>query len=402
MLKRIAVLCILLPPADPGRAEPRLITLEEALQRAEDVSPDVRRIAFEVERARGEAGASGLWPNPELSLVREESAGVVERFAQVSQTLPWSGRLGLERSAAQAGLRAAEATARQDRVNLRARVREAFLDLLLAQERSAALEAGRSRLGDLVEVLRAREREGESSGFDRMRAERELAEVEADLLQDQGRLARVRAGLAALVVLPGEGLTASGSLVTAAAVPSPDRLRDLLESRGDLVAQDAEAERSDLRARAARRRLVPEPSVTLGAKTAEAGGLEDTGPTVAIGVPLPVFDRGQQAGSDRAEAASIRARRESLARLAAAEADALHAEVMARRDAALRYAAPGDPEALVRIAMAAYEGGAMKILDVLDACRTALAVRLRELELQAEARRAEVALGRALGTEVAP
>jgi outer membrane protein TolC len=402
MLKRIAVLCILIQSADARCGEPRLITLDEALRRAVEASPDARAIALEVERERAEAGATGLWPNPELSLVREEAAGVVERFAQLSQTVPWSGRLALERSAARAGVRSAEATARQDLASLKARVHEAFIDLLLVQERAVALAAGRSRLADLVEVLRAREREGESSGFDRMRAERELAEVEADLIEERGRLARFRSGLAALVALPGEELTASGSLATAAAVPSRDALAGLLESRGDLAALEAAAERAELRARAARRRLVPEPSVTLGAKSAEAGGLEDTGPTAAIGLPLPFFDRGQEAASGRAEAALIRARRESLVRLAAAEAESLHAEVMARRDAETRYAATGDPENLIRIAMAAYEGGAMRILDVLDATRTALAARLRELELHAVARRAEVALGRALGVEVVP
>src|SRR5262245_45001038 len=197
MLKSVLVSCCLLESSLAAAGEPRPITLDEALRRAEDLSPAARIVALGVERARAEAQASGLWPNPELSLVREESAGVVERFASLSQELPWSGRLGLERSAARADLSAAEAGARQERVDLRARVRESFIDLLLAQERAAALEAGRARLGDLVETLRAREREGESSGFDRMRAEREMAEVEADRIEEGGRLLAARSALSA-------------------------------------------------------------------------------------------------------------------------------------------------------------------------------------------------------------
>jgi cobalt-zinc-cadmium efflux system outer membrane protein len=378
------------------------MTLDEALRRAEEMSPAARIAVLGVDRARAEADASGLWPNPELSLVREESAGVVERFANLSQELPWSGRLGLERSAARAGLEAAEAAARQERFELRARVRESFIDLLLAQERAAALEAGRARLGDLVGTLRAREQEGESSGFDRMRAERELAEVEADRIEEGGRLLAARSALSALVSCPAEGLAASGRLEGASGLPAQEQLQAILATRGDLVAMRAEAESADLRAQAARRRVIPEPTLALGAKSTEAGDLEDTGPTVAIGFPLPIFDRGQAAGAGRAEASLLLARHDSLARLAASELEARYADAVARRDAERRYVDAADPEDLVRIAGAAYEEGAMGILELLDAGRTALTVRLRILDLHAAARRAEVALGRAVGQEVTP
>jgi outer membrane protein TolC len=139
--------------------------------------------------------------------------------------------------------------------------------------------------------------------------------------------------------------------------------------------------------------------VALGTKTTQAGETDDTGPTLALGFHLPVFDRGQAAGAGRAEAALLRARRASQARHAEAEVEALYAEAVARREAERRYALPGDPDDLVRIARVAYEEGAMRILELLDAGRTALAVRLRALDLHAAARRAEVDLGRALGTE---
>ena len=402
MLKPVLVLSCLLQSSLAARAEPRPITLDEALRRAEELSPAARMAVLGVDRARAEANASGLWPNPGLLLVREESAGVVESFASLTQELPWSGRLGLERSAARAGLLAAEAAARQERVDLRARVRESFIDLLLAQERAAAIEAGRIRLGGLVETLRAREREGESSGFDRMRAERELAEVEADQIEEGGRLVAARSGLSALVSWPAEGLTASGRLEGAADFPALEQLRPILATRGDVVAIRAEAQSADLRAQAARRRSIPEPTLAVGAKSTKAGDLEDTGPTLAIGFPLPIFDRGQAAGAGRAEASLLLARHDSLARLAEAEVEARHAEAIARREAERAYADAADPEELVRIANGAYEEGAMGILELLDAGRTALAVRLRILGLRAAARRAEVALGRALGQEVTP
>ncbi|MBI4160977.1 MAG: TolC family protein, partial [Acidobacteria bacterium] len=372
------LLPVAVPAAEPAFAGSRPITLEEALRRAEEISPAGRAIVLGIERARAEVTAAGLWPDPEAEIVREESAGTVERFQVLSVPVVLTGRLGLERASARAGVTAAEAAAGRERAILRASVRAAFLDLVLAQEKAEILAEGRSRLAELVEILRIREREGESSGFDRMRAERELADVEADFLDSRGALEGARAVLAAAVVLPSEGLTAVGSLDPAGSLSARDRVLELAQSRGDVLALDARAESADLLARAARRRAVPEPSITAGRKTTEEGPLEDGGPVYGVSFSIPVFDRGQGlraiAGAD---ANLLRASRQALALRVAAEAETAYSEAIASREAEAAYAAAGDPEELIAIATAAYEGGAMRILELLDAHRTALAARLR-------------------------
>ncbi len=389
------------PPAMPAAGGLRAFTFEEALRRAEEVSPLSRAIGLGIERARADARAAGLWPNPGLSVSREESAGVVERFDNLSMDLPLWGRLGLEKDAGLRGLAAEEASARQERIELRARVGEAFFDLLLAQERTAALEAGGTRLSELVEALRAREREGESSGFDRMRAERELADLEVDLLEARGGQAGARAALAALLALPSDGLAAAGALDAAVPLPGLEALRALAQSRGDVAAFDAQAEQADVRARAARRRAIPEPSITAGRKTTMVGGAEDSGPVFGLALSIPLFNRGQgDRGVARAEADLLRARRDALAREVEARVEAAHADAATRRAAEQRYTAAGDPDDLVTIALAAYDAGAMRILELLDAYRTALTARLRTLDLHAAARQAEVNLGRAVGADV--
>jgi len=388
-------------PAALRAAEPRPITLDEAL-RLGDVSPLAAALGLEVDRAQAEARASGLWPNPEVAVSREEALGTVDRFGTLSLPLPLTGRLSLEKLAARSGLSATEARTRLARVSLvRASVREAFLDLLVAQERTSSLSVGLSRLAELVEVLRAREKEGESSGFDLMRAERERAEFQADFQESQGKVVRPRAELAALVGLPSEGLTADGSLEAAPSLPSLEQAQVLVASRGDLLALDAEAEKADYLARAARRRAIPEPSLTVGAKTTEVASEADTGRVAAISISIPVFDRGQGSRAiAQAQAALLRAQREALSRKALAEAEAALAQATARREAAESYAVTADPEGLIRIARAAYDAGEMRILELLDAYRTAINVSLRTLDLRGEARRAEIELDRVLGTEV--
>lgn len=392
---------LLIVPTAAFAAEARPITMDEALRRAEELSPAGQEIALGIERARAEIEASGLWTNPEFSLVREESAGVVERFANVSQTFPLTGRLALERDAARTGHSAAQARAKQERIALRANLRVTFSDLLLAQERSGALQTGRSQLLELVAALRVREREGESSGFDRMRAERELAEVEADHAESLGRLAVARSALAALVALPADGLEALGSLSQQTPLPEQGEIQGIAARRGDVAALDNEAERSDLLARASRLRVVPDLSLTAGTKTTEVGTPDDRGPVLGLSFSFPIFDRGQGGRAvAMAESTLLRARRAKQASLVEAEIQAAYAEVEARRRAEDDYTAHGNPEDLLRIARATYEGGAMRILELLDAYRTVLAVRLREMELHAAARRAEATLGSALGIEL--
>lgn len=399
-MKRGLLLVLLLVPHAVAAEGSRVITMEEALRRTEETAPASRAIGLRVERARAQARATGLWANPEVMLSREDSAGTVERFSNLSLAIPLWGRLGRERAAGRSGLAAAVASADQERVALRAAVREAFIDLLRAQEQAKGLESGRGRLADLLEVLRKREREGESSGFDRMRAERALAEVEADRLEVRGSVGGARAALGALVALPREELEASGSLSALSALPSVEEARSLALSRGDLRALDAETEQADHLATAARRRLVPEPTLTAGTKTTEGGGARESGPVLALAFSLPLFDRGQSARVSRAEADALRARRETLALEVDAEVTAAHAVAAARREAEAAYLGAADSEELVRIARAAYEAGELRIFELLDAYRTALEVRLRAIALQAEARRAEVALVRAIGQEV--
>src|SRR5437867_6280044 len=55
---------------------------------------------------------------------------------------------------------------------LRSDLRLAFYELLLSQQREEGIRKGLSNLQELVRVLGEREREGEGSTFDRLRADR--------------------------------------------------------------------------------------------------------------------------------------------------------------------------------------------------------------------------------------
>lgn len=380
--------------------EPRHLTLDEALAIAED-SPLAAAAALELDRARAEERAAGLWPNPELSYDHETSGLEEERLAAVSLALPLSGRLGLERLAARRAVAASEGRARQERVERRVRVREAFLDLLAAQERDRLLAEALGDIDALVRTLRTREAEGETSGYDRMRAEQEQADLSARRLERAASLARARSALAALLGLAPGPLVAEGSLdATRTPLPTIVEAEAGAASRGDVGALDADAEARDLLGRAAARRAVPEPALWAGRKTGCAASVCETGFSFGISVSLPVFDRGQAVRSAfRAEAEIARARRAALALEARADAQAALAEARSLREAEAALAGAPPPDRLVAIARAAYGVGEMRIFELLDAYRTALATRLRATEVRLAARRAEEALRRATGGE---
>jgi cobalt-zinc-cadmium efflux system outer membrane protein len=379
----------------------RAITLDDALARAETTSPLALELAREVERAGSAVRAAGLWPNPEFSLSAEDSGSETERITDLSLAIPVGGRLALEKKAARSTLRSAEARVRQARIELRAGVREVFFELCRFQEKVRVFEGGMERFDRLVEALRAREREGESSGFDRMRAERERAEVEIGLSDAFQGQSRARSALAALVGMPAAEVAAEGSLLPTTPLPPIEELRAAARSHGDLMAIEAEAERADWLARAARRRLIPEPVLVAGTKSKEEAGAEDSGPVFGISFALPIFDRGQgERAVTRADGLLLRARHHTLQQSIEAELEAAYAEAASTKQAEEVYTRAPDPSDLARIAWAAYEGGEMGILELLDAHRLTLEVQLKTIDLHADARRAEAALGRAAGAEV--
>src|SRR5262245_7249285 len=198
--------------------------------------PQARAINAGVEVVRREQMSRVAYPNPTVSYSRE-GAGFTE-FLQVEQSLPIFGVRGaLDRAGAAASEAAdAERTARlwalrADASALVGRLAASEALVGVANEYVAQVER-------LIEILRAREREGEGSRFDRLRAEHELHEA---------RLAAATAGIDAgdrrallAAMLPDRWqLGRIGWMPTTRPVPALDGMTSrALASRADLRALD--------------------------------------------------------------------------------------------------------------------------------------------------------------------
>src|SRR5213593_2937015 len=198
-----ATLAAMLLPSWAG-AQSLPLTESAALARLSPNSPRVRAIRAAIEVARADVLAAARWPNPRVTFDRESVAGVTEIMTMVSQPLPLSGYRGLQIDAATALVGASSSRVDDELRRARADLRVAFGQLVAAQVRERELARARDRLRNLADVLAKREAAGDAAGFDRLRAEREVLDLEADRAVVATERARAQAMVASFFTDPPE------------------------------------------------------------------------------------------------------------------------------------------------------------------------------------------------------
>jgi outer membrane protein, heavy metal efflux system len=405
---RTAVLCAVLAAAlVPTRLGAQSVNLTEAdaLARLSAESPRARAARAGVDIARAEVLSAGRWPNPRLTVDRESVAGVTEHMVMVAQPLPVTGRRGLEVQAASSMITAASNRADDEIRRLRADLRKAFADLAATQIRERELTTVRDRLREFADVLAKREAAGDAAGFDRLRAEREVLDLDTDRALAATERARAQATLASFfadVPDPRE-IVAVSERSASTEIPALEALMERAEStRGELMALGREAEAARFAQRAADRRRLPEPEIVAGSKSSTVGG-GDIGSVVTVHASLPLFDRGQpERALAVARATQADARADAFRAVLRGQIAALRMAVLERREVAERYRSQAVSGAgqIERIAQVSYDAGERGILELLDAYRTGVSARVRQATLDAAVREAEIELEFASGWEI--
>ena len=399
-----ATLAAVLVPSGVG-AQSLPLTESEVLARLSPDSPRVRAIRAGIEVARADVLAAGRWPNPRVTVDRESVAGVTEYLTMVAQPLPVTGRRRFEMQAASALVDAS--SNRSDDAMRRARtdLRLAFAQLLAAQVRERELAGARDRLRGLAEVLAKREAAGDAAGFDRLRAEREVWDIDADRAAASTEGARAQTTIASFFTdaIDASRIVAVDGTTPPAAVPALDALVERAESvRGELLALRKEIDGARFSARAADRRSVPEPEIVAGTKSSTFGG-GDIGSVLTLQAVVPLFDRGRpERAMAQARASQAEARAEAFRFALRSEIAALRAAVLERRETAARYrsAAVDSASQIERIAQVSYDAGERGILELLDAYRTGSSARIRQVALDLATRQAELELEFVSGWEI--
>ncbi len=377
-----SVLCIgaatLAPPAGAEQ-----LTLDRALQLAEQYSPRLQIAVAEVERASSGISTARAYPNPELEIL---AGGVRARVPGITSGQGTSLSIGqlidlpMQRAprirAAEAGLDGSRFALQETRLLVRADVQQAFYAVLrrraefdLALDNQRLLEQIRNRIELRVKV-------GEGAKFELVRAEAELSS--AVNLANSAKL-RVTQALAILRVLIGAPLSddteVTGELAADTINDSLDALRQRVLDRYPLLQQvRADIRAAENRLETERALRIPRPTVFVGVDRSP----EQQRSLFGISVPIPVWDRRKGPVGEavaRFQQAASNAELLRIRTIGDLEINYNRLLVARQQISAFEGGLLKQAESALRVAEAAFRFGERGFIEVLDAQRVLRTVR---------------------------
>lgn len=420
----------------PG-ARAEVWTLDRAVAMAREHSPDARMARYRIEEARGlvEQASAAWMPQLSLSGGYTDTNSPMAAFGSIlnerafnfgldfnhpgwiddlnatgtaALNLYSGGRASAGRTAARAGVEAAELDLRAAQNQLAAAVVKAVLGLRKAREAVAATEAGVNAYEAAVAVARARARAGQL-------LEADLLSLEVELDQTRESLAAARRGaaLAASAFRVVMGLEPAGEPVELAPEdPALGRLAPPdtsdFSQRPELIAMQARVRAAE--AMLAASRAGHRPSVNAFASYQVDRGWElnrgADGWLAGLSVNLDVFDGGQTSGRILQARSELEEAREALRKLTLGAALEVEQARSAHAEAVERLAVSGEAvvqaEESASMTRARFSREAVTMADVIGAESRLLQARLRHVFAAADERMALVDLRCALGLDPLP
>jgi outer membrane protein, heavy metal efflux system len=436
MRASVLIGALLLAPWFPARADAQAPEpLDGLVAQARGGNPEILTARRMAEAAAARVAQAGALPDPMLSAglmnvpvanpsLRDDPMTMLA--VQLSQRLPPPGLRGARTAAAVAAYQAALLDAGETELDVVARLRTAYHELLEADESLAVLARNRALLETFAEIARARYSVGAAPQPDVLRAQTEITRLDEQLAavaatrttaltmintilerEPMSELAPVYP--AAVLALAAGGRGAGVFRVTPPTELGPDfpslaELQTLAEqARPALRAQRSrvDAARAALRAAQAERRPMTELMVGYGYRP---GAMDMV--SVGVGIELPVFARRKQQPMVQ-EMGWMLAAAELEYRAMVSE---VHGEVAARygrlarmreQITLLRQGVAPQAAATVASAVAAYQSGRVEFLTLLDAQAMQFGIELELARMLSEFGAELAGLARAVGTDLA-
>lgn len=354
------------------------VTLDMILELAEKQNPTLAMFLANVEASRGEVVTARVYPNPTTNLTggRGESYGMPPELSRneyqvtVVQPLEWPLKRESRIQAAQSKAEAARIDAEGFRLLLRAEVKEAFYQLLLAEKQVEIAVRNLETVRDLRRSVEIRVRTGEAPAFELVKANVELLKAQNEVARRRSQVELARASLDALLgnALP-KSFTVTGQFSSTKTWPDlPVLLERAMETHPAIVHQQREVERWRYQLGFERQARVPD----IGVGGLYLRDLDKETFGVVLSLPLPLWDQREgkiataMAEGRRAEADLERSRTElTKAIIQEYQNYQITAEQLAVFEAGLLKQA----EEALRIAQISFRQGASGLLDLLDAQR---------------------------------
>lgn len=296
---------------------------------------------------------------------------------QLSWEIDLWGRLTDETRAAFGEATAAYADLHGARLSLAARVAQAWFALIEARQQRELAERDIAARESNLRVTERRYERGVASSLDVRLSRSALASSQADLaLRQQLEREASRRLEVLLGRYPAAELEAAESLPTLPPLEGAGAPGDILARRPDLIAAEARMEAAGLRARAARKQLLPQLTLSsqLGTSGPEFADLIDPNRlagNIAGGLFQPLFQGGRlianaKRASAAAEASLFNYAQTVLTAYEEAENALTAEELLAARERALRVAYE-EAAAAEELTERRYASGAATIFNLLDA-----------------------------------
>ncbi len=383
------------------------LTLRDALELALMRNPELTAFSHEVSATEGLVRQAGALPNPELELEAGEFGGSRDRkgydnaetTVRLSQSVELGGKRRKRQQVAQSEARLAGWDFEAKRLDVIALTKQAFVDVLLAQEQVALADALLVLTEQASQATTERVKAGKVSLLEQTKANVEVAVAQIARDRATRELDTVRKRLSAAWgrTLP-TFKEAEGDLSVVGDVPSMERLSALLAEAPDGARWNAEMALANDATALAKAARIPDVNISVGISRFEEDG--SYAGIVGVSLPLPLFDR--NAGGILAE--EHRAARTEYERHAArvgvtmalAEAhnrlESARAEALAITTAVL----PGAEQAF-EATQTGYREGKFGQLELLDTQRTFGEVKARLLEVLATYHKAAADVERLTG-----
>lgn len=360
------------------------VDLRTVLRFARDASIPVLVEQSNVQVAIAERSEARALPNPTLSYNRQHQPGRLTNFdsdrAQdwtFEQPLLLGGQRKARMQAASAAIDAASARVTLTRHAVAADVASAYVELLLAQERVAALKAGLDELTGLRDVVEGRRAGGLASDYDVLRVDVEESSWRARVAEAESTLVEKQTALALTLGVANWRPRASGRLE-----PLVSQAPDASTPHPGIDLARREESVAAALANVAKRERMPAVSVNVSRfwTSSPYGGTTSIG----LAVEMPIFDRRQGAfDKAAAQAGTASLERELAEAKFAAEIDS-YTRLVAQRTLGLedfQRRATTRSSHLNRMAKDAYRAGKSSIAELLDATRSSVELTLAEQEL---------------------
>ena len=396
--------------SDPGSA-----MLDSLVARALGTNSRIRAARHRIDAARARTRPAGLLPDPmlfagiqNLPLGRDRTAVAADldlpdmmtmRMVGVGQTIPFPGKLGLRRRAAEHEVASADAMLAATQRDVEREVKEAYYELAFLNRSFEILERNQQVLDNLIRTTASRYSVGIGAQPDVLKARVEAARLAEDAV---GIVEERRAALARLnAVLDRPSDTPIGNphvperIAEAAAFPSPDRVRFTSASLGARAADsplppltelqesavrtnpDLLAHRAMIRAQAARVEFTRKEhlpdfdlSVTYGQRSQRPDMI-----TAMVSVPIPWQKRRRQdqfVSEANAELSALQADYHERVNALRAQVATLHAELERTRAQLALFVKSILPQgsASLTSAIASFQVGRVDFLTVLESQTT--------------------------------